>query len=195
MHRIALLILFLIASSFSTKKSWHTLTVAEKTTICKSIATEVYNRIESQIPVNRRPFVKRFAWLAIYDYNEYGVLASVKLAQGGVECGFGTILDRGLQGNNYFSVKCREKNHSEDHCFVLVDGGEPAHFIKYANAFDSFRAHSIHLQRNYPELFQCKNYKEWTAKLTGKYAKDKTYGRKLNSIIESYGFTEFDVKI
>jgi hypothetical protein len=100
-------------------QKWQSYTNTQKVNVAKQVSAQIYANIEQHIPEYRRPFIQRFGWLAVYDYNEYGVLASVKIAQGGLECGWGLIVDRGLQGNNYFSIKCREKAPSG---LVLVDG-------------------------------------------------------------------------
>lgn len=190
---LILVITQLTTTSFAQK--WNSLSISQKTALSKKTAEQVYNQIEHKIPEERRPFIKRFGWIAIFDYNEYNVLASVKLAQGGLECNFGTILNRGLVGNNYFSIKCRGKNHKNHNCFVLNDGGTLSHFVRYNNAFDSFRGHTIHLKKYYNSLFKYNSYKSWTAVLAKRYAVDKRYANKLNSLIEQYGLTNFDIKI
>lgn len=196
MKKIFVLILLSTVATTSIAQKWSNLSTTEKTVLAKTTAEQIYNKIESKIPEERRPFIKRFGWLAIFDYNQYGVLASVKLAQGGLECGFGTILDRGLQGNNYFSVKCREKGSHRSHgCFVLNDGGTNANFVRYNNAFDSFRGHTVHLQKYYKSLFKYSDYKSWTAILAKKYAQDSKYNTKLNSLIKNYGLNDFDIKL
>lgn len=195
MRKSFFLILFIALTTASFAQKWNNLSVLQKTSLAKKTAESVYNQIKENIPEERRPFIKRFGWLAVFDYNEYNVLASVKLAQGGLECKFGTILNRGLVGNNYFSIKCRGKNHKDHNCFVLDDGGTLSHFVRYNNAFDSFRGHTIHLKQHYKSVFKYNNYKSWTAVLAKRYAVDKRYASKLNSLIEQYRLTKFDVKI
>lgn len=190
------LALFLIFCPFIVLgQKWQSYTQPQKVTAAKEKSAEIYSKIQSNIPEHRRPFIQRFAWLAIYDYNEYGVLASIKLSQGGLECGFGLITDRGLKGNNYFSIKCREKRHINGKCFMLNDAGQLSYFVKYNNAFDSFRAHTMHLKKYYANLFQYTRYQDWTYILGKKYAVDKTYATKLNYLIRKYHLYEFDVKI
>jgi flagellum-specific peptidoglycan hydrolase FlgJ len=188
-------IIFLFVNVVYGQKTWKQMSTQEKTSTSKRVADETYSEIEILIPLDRRAFIKRFGWLAIYDYNEYGVLASVKLAQGGLECGFGNILDRGLKVNNYFSIKCRGNNHKSHKCLLLNDAGEISHFMHYNNAFDSFRGHTNHIQKYYSSLINQQNYKRWTSVLSKKYAVDKEYERKLNFLIKKYELTKYDVKI
>ncbi len=195
MRILFFLILFCVTNTLYSQKPWQLMSLQEKTTNAKVLADKIYANIEESLPEDRRAYIKRFGWLAIYDYNEYGVFASVKLAQGGLECGFGNIMDRGLQGNNHFSIKCRGKNHKNHNCFILNDGGQNCHFIRYKNAFDSFRGHTIHLRTYYKSLFKETNYRSWTAVLGKKYAVDKKYAAKLNNIIKDYYLTQYDVKI
>jgi flagellum-specific peptidoglycan hydrolase FlgJ len=176
-------------------QKWQSYTNTQKVNVAKQVSAQIYANIEQHIPEYRRPFIQRFGWLAVYDYNEYGVLASVKIAQGGLECGWGLILDRGLQGNNYFSIKCREKKHNQGNCFVLNDGGEPAHFVKYSTAFDSFRGHTMHLKTYYNSIFKYTRYQDWAYVLGKRYAIDKKYGGKLISIIKDHHLYEYDIKI
>jgi hypothetical protein len=70
-------------------QKWQSYTNTQKVNVAKQVSAEIYANIEQRIPEYRRPFIQRFGWLAVYDYNEYGVLASVKIAQGGLECGWG----------------------------------------------------------------------------------------------------------
>lgn len=193
--RIILLILLGFCPFLLAGQKWKTYDAPTKIALAKIKAQEIYNQIEPKIQENRRPFIQRFAWLAVYDYNEYGVLASIKLAQGGLECGWGTILNRGLTGNNYFSIKCREKKHLDGNCFLLNDAGQLHHFVRYNNAFDSFRGHTFHLLRYYPQLFKKTSYKDWAYILGRKYAVDGDYASKLILIIKNLQLYRFDVKI
>lgn len=194
MKKILVLIL-LFCPLLLLSQQWHSYNNSEKTLKAKEKGNEIFAKIEKYIPEHRRPFIQRFAWLAIYDYNEYGVLASIKLSQGGLECGWGLIVDRGLKGNNYFSIKCREKKHVNGKCFILDDGGEMARFVKYNNAFDSFRGHTLHLKEHYTQLFKYKKYQDWALVLGKKYAVDPEYGAKINYLIRTYRLYEFDVKL
>jgi flagellum-specific peptidoglycan hydrolase FlgJ len=199
MKQILLIISLTLPSiGFSQKVlCWNTLSLDQKVAIAKTSAESVYNGIEFKIKESHRAYIKRFAWLAVYDYNQYGVLASIKIAQGGTENGWGLILDRCLLVKNHFSIQCKLKgNHKKHGCLELNDAGVISHFAAYETDFDSWRAHTmLLLSPKYKNLFQDRDYEHWTNKLNGKYAASPNYGKALILVIRQYELYKFDVRI
>lgn len=198
---ITLLFLFVSLNGYSQKywnqvRIWHSLEDQNKIELSQAFADRIYNEIKLKIPENRRPFFERFGWLAIYDYNEYGVLASIKLAQGGLESDFGMATDRGVKYNNYFSIKCRQAKYHKGnyaHCFPMDDAGEDSRFLKYDTAFDSFRGHTTHLKNYYPTLFKSHDYSKWADVLAQRYAVDVHYAVSLKRLIQNYCLSKYDI--
>lgn len=199
-----LLLLLLVFCSLSLQSQvywnqpriWHLLEPQSKVNLSKAFADRIYNEIKDKIPEHRRPFFERFGWLAIYDYNEYGVLASIKMSQGALETGFGLVKDRGLRYNNYFSIKCRHARYHKGntiHCFQMNDAGEDSRFLKYDSAFDSFRGHTLHLKSYYPTLFKSHDYNKWADELAKRYAVDPHYATSLKRIIQVYNLNKYDI--
>lgn len=195
-----LLIIFLTLPLFGFSQKvlqWEQLTLNQKVSTAKVIASDVYAEIEQKIKESHQPYIKRFAWLAVYDYNEYGVLASIKIAQGGTENGWGLIADRGLLVKNHFSIQCKLKgNHKKHGCLKLNDAGITSYFARYETDFDSWRAHTtLLLGGRYKNLFKDRDYEHWAAKLTGNYAISPNYGKTLIWVIRQYELYKFDVRI
>lgn len=124
---------------------------------------------------------------------QYGIPASITLAQGILESGAG----RGeltSKANNHFGIKC----HGWEGDKVYHDDDEAQEcFRKYSDPKYSFRDHSLFLtQRSrYQDLFKLKkdDYKGWAKGLKkAGYATDPKYPNKLISIIERYDLDKYD---
>lgn len=138
-------------------------------------------------------FVERFYKTSIDEFNKYGQPPSVKLAQGLIES------DRGRSwlvenANAYFGIKCIAKKCKKGHCVNRHDDDPYDRFHKYNTAWESFRHHSIFLQRkNYNKCRKLKDYKSWCRCLKERgYATKKTYAEDLIHTIEKYKLYEFD---
>lgn len=202
---IGITIIGLLTSfSFSTPahKSvlWNQMSIADKQQWCIYQANQIsaHQNFKTQ---TAETFVKRFAWLCIFDYNEYGVPASVKLSQGWIESACGTS-EHTVQNNknNYFCIKCSKKKHNNSECFPFHDDSPKDRFIRYSSPFNSFREHTFYLQRRFPDLFQYtgdKNqysgYKEWCHGLK-RYATNPKYSTILKTNIEKNHLNDYDVR-
>ena len=132
--------------------------------------------------------------MAVEQMNEYGIPASITLAQGLLESAAGrSTLAR--EGNNHFGIKC----HSEWHGASMLRNDDLPNecFRVYSSAAESFRDHSLFLRRNrYASLFDLEltDYVGWAngLKRCG-YATDPNYAARLISIIELYSLQNFDV--
>ena len=138
-------------------------------------------------------YLNRYAAAAQNEMREFGIPASITLAQGLLESNAGdSRLAR--QSNNHFGIKCRAKclgctcrNYGDDTRYDM--------FRVFDSAAESFREHSTLLNsRRYRKLkSHGKDYTKWAHGLKScGYATDKRYGHKLVTIIENLGLDRFD---
>lgn len=138
-------------------------------------------------------YIDAYKQYAMDDMLQYGIPASIKLAQGILESGSG----RGslsVRANNHFGIKCHDWTGES----VRHDDDELQEcFRKYSHVKYSYRDHSLFLtQRSrYRPLFSLKkdDYKGWARGLRkAGYATDPRYPEKLISIIERYQLYRYD---
>lgn len=141
-------------------------------------------------------YVDRFAPVAMAEMRKYGIPASIILAQGLLESNAGeSSLSR--KANNHFGMKCFSKTCKRGHCTNFADDSHKDFFIKYGNAWSSFRAHSEFLKKTkrYRSLFELEptDYRSWAQGLEKSgYATDKMYAEKLLALVESLELHRFD---
>ena len=129
--------------------------------------------------------------------NRTGVPASITLAQGMLESGYGNSrLAR--KANNHFGIKC----HSDwkGPTFKMDDDAKNECFRKYKTVWHSYRDHSDFLKgkRRYASLFELKitDYKGWAKGLRkAGYATNKMYASLLITIIERYDLNQYVKKL
>lgn len=203
-----LAISLLILSSCKVTKSVRnkpTVVTAEKVTTKKvvtPIPTEITETTTAEI---KRPlttqqkvalYLRIFGPIAQREMKAYKIPASITLAQGLLESGFGEGR-LALEGNNHFGIKCHRDwqggriYHDDD------EKGEC--FRVYADAGESYRDHSLFLSERdrYAFLFRLgkRDYKAWARGLKkAGYATDPKYPEKLIRLIERFGLAEFDKK-
>ncbi|PVW14331.1 glucosaminidase domain-containing protein [Marixanthomonas spongiae] len=138
-------------------------------------------------------YIDNYSLIAMEEMQQYGIPASITLAQGILESGAGRgELTR--KANNHFGIKC----HGWTGGRVYHDDDELQEcFRKYKDPKYSFRDHSLFLteRSRYQDLFKLKkhDYKGWARGLKkAGYATDPRYPHKLISIIERYGLTHYD---
>ncbi len=142
-------------------------------------------------------------YIAIYsdiaqdEMRNYGVPASITLAQGILESGSGKGR-LSTEANNHFGIKC----HSAWKGGRIYHDDDKAQecFRKYKNSKYSFRDHSLFLKerKRYSKLFllQKDDYKGWAKELRAAgYATDRKYPQKLVSLIERYQLYRFDSEV
>ena len=143
---------------------------------------------------NHEIYINKYKHLAIQQQQEYKIPASITLAQGLLETGAGTSRLARV-GNNHFGIKCKEEwtggrmYHDDD------EVGEC--FRTYKSAEESYLDHSLFLAKRkyYVSLFKLDlyDYKAWANGLQAcGYATDKSYGRKLINLIETYELHKYD---
>ena len=142
-------------------------------------------------------YIKNYEAIAKEEMVQYGIPASITLAQGILESGAGRA-ELSKKSNNHFGIKCHKGWTGER---VYHDDDELQEcFRKYKDPKYSFRDHSLFLtQRSrYEGLFLHKkdDYKSWAKGLRkAGYATDPKYPQKLINIIEKYHLYTFDEEV
>ena len=161
------------------------------TSSCSSLKTisDVENTVEQKINF----YVKKYAPAATKNMRFFKIPASITLAQGILESGYGegTLAKK---ANNHFGIKCHKewKGKSITH----DDDEKDECFRSYKNPLKSYRDHSLFLvdRDRYSSLFTLnrKDYKGWAlgVKAAG-YATDPKYADKLISLIERFNLIRF----
>ena len=142
-------------------------------------------------------YIETFSELAQAEMKAYGIPASITLAQGILESGFGQS-DLALKTNNHFGIKCH--NGWDGPYAYHDDDAKGECFRKYSHPMYSFRDHSVFLssRSRYASLFELRrdNYKGWAKGLKAAgYATDPRYPQKLISFIEKYDLNRFDREV
>ena len=141
-------------------------------------------------------YIHQYKSIAINEMNEFGIPASIKMAQAILESSSGTS-SLAKESNNHFGIKCGSgwvgpKAYREDDDYdngLLVKSC----FRAYDDPSQSFRAHSNFLSnpnsKRYKFLFDLDryDYKSWAQGLRkAGYATDPNYPSKLINLIEKY---------
>ncbi|MEO0733233.1 MAG: glucosaminidase domain-containing protein [Bacteroidota bacterium] len=138
-------------------------------------------------------YLDRYAAIAQREMRDYGIPASITLAQGLLESNAGDS-KLAVNSNNHFGIKCRKKclgctcrNYGDDTRYDM--------FRVFTTVAESFREHSELLNTaRYAKLKQHgTDYKKWAHGLKAcGYATDKRYGHKLVKIIEELDLGRYD---
>ena len=141
-----------------------------------------------------RLYIYQFKDVAMSNMKNYGIPASIILAQGILESGAGRG-DLALRSNNHFGIKCHAGWTGES--VRHDDDAAQECFRKYDNPSESFKDHALFLtgRSRYAKLFALSknDYKAWARGLRAAgYATDPKYPDKLISYIERYGLSEYD---
>lgn len=142
-------------------------------------------------------YVEKFKDIAMSNMKNYGIPASIILAQGILESGAGKG-DLALSGNNHFGIKCHVGWVGET-VFHDDDAAQEC-FRKYNDPSESYKDHSLFLttRPRYSSLFVLDrdDYKAWAKGLRSKgYATDPKYPEKLISYIERYNLHQYDAHV
>ena len=145
--------------------------------------------------LNTEDYVKYFSDIAMDEMIQFGIPASITLAQGILESGAGKGR-LAVQANNHFGIKCHDWNGKK---IYHDDDEEQECFRKYDNPNQSYRDHSLFLanRRRYENLFKhnSNDYKSWAKGLKkAGYATDPKYAHKLIALIERYELYRYDTK-
>ncbi|MDM9631586.1 glucosaminidase domain-containing protein [Robiginitalea aurantiaca] len=166
----------------------------EKSSEKAAEAADTFVFIEVDSP---EEYIRTFAPLAQSEMRTHGIPASIKLAQGLLESGFGRG-ELARKTNNHFGIKChvgwegdyeRHDDDERDECFR-----------RYNHPMYSYRDHSLFLttRSRYGSLFDLPqdNYKAWARGLKkAGYATDRRYPEKLIELIERYDLDQYDAEV
>ena len=139
-------------------------------------------------------YIDQYNQLAVKQQKEYGIPASITLAQGLLESGAG-VSPFAKESNNHFGIKCNDWGGEK----IYHDDDEKGEcFRKYNEVIESYEDHSLFLKnrKRYAFLFELSptDYEGWAFGLKrAGYATDPTYGYKLISIIENYQLHKYDL--
>ncbi len=142
-------------------------------------------------------YLAKYKNIAKKEMKEYGIPASITLAQGVLESQAGkSRLAR--EGNNHFGIKCHKGWQGKT---ILHDDNEAQEcFRKYLNPEESFKDHSRFLaeRKRYAFLFRLPktDYEAWARGLKkAGYATDPSYPDKLIYIIDKYNLAKLDKEV
>lgn len=142
-------------------------------------------------------YIDTFSAVAQAEMVQYGIPASITMAQGILESGAGRS-DLTQRANNHFGIKCHTA-WTGDRVYHDDDAAQEC-FRKYKDAKYSFRDHSLFLtsRSRYKSLFSLRkdDYKGWARGLKkAGYATDPKYPAKLISIVERYNLAALDEEV
>ena len=180
--------------------------ITTRPTVAKPIKKEQSNR-ETEVIVSTSKtvvtndvivsYISKFKGIAMGNMKNYGIPASIILAQGILESGAGRG-DLAISANNHFGIKCHVgwTGDSVKH----DDDSDQECFRKYDNPSESFKDHALFLtgRSRYAKLFEFSkgDYKAWAKGLRAAgYATDPKYPDKLISYIERYNLHQYDNQV
>ena len=145
--------------------------------------------------ISRSEYISKYKDIAIQEMNEFGIPASITLAQGILESGDGNS-ELAQKANNHFGIKCRgdwtgkKVYHDDDR--------KNECFRKYGSPFESYRDHSLFLRngQRYAFLFDLEptDYKGWAKGLKqAGYATNPKYDDLLIRLIEENHLHQYDL--
>ncbi len=143
--------------------------------------------------LTRAQYIEQFKEFAIKEMKEFGIPASITLAQACLESADGNSR-LAILGNNHFGIKC--SNWSGD-TLLHHDDKKSECFRKYKSASESFVDHSLFLatKDRYSGLFKLDkaDYKSWAFGLkSAGYATNPQYAEQLIKIIEDFSLYQYD---
>lgn len=141
-------------------------------------------------------YIQKYYKIAMREMNDYGIPASITLAQGILESAAGTSR-LAVQANNHFGIKCHNDWSGEK--IYHDDDKNNECFRKYERAEESFIDHSQFLKdrARYSFLFELDktDYKAWAKGLKqAGYATDPNYPNRLITLIEKYDLHKYDIE-
>jgi flagellum-specific peptidoglycan hydrolase FlgJ len=165
----------------------------------KSAALPAKKTISTQGATNGtvNDYIANYKDVAMSNMKNYGIPASIILAQGILESGAGKS-SLAVTANNHFGIKCH--NDWKGESVLKDDDAAQECFRKYNDPAESFKDHATFLtgRNRYASLFELSkdDYEAWAKglRLAG-YATDPNYPQKLISYIESYELYQYDSQV
>ena len=140
-------------------------------------------------------YIEQWKETALQNQADYGIPASIIMAQALLESGAGKS-ELALKAKNHFGIKCTSDWFGGVYYYDDERRGEC--FRLYRDAGESFKDHALFLQRpRYASCFEIaiEDYEGWAYRLREcGYATDKQYAPKLIKIIEDYGLADLAVR-
>jgi LysM repeat protein len=143
--------------------------------------------------ISKNDYIEQWKATAVQQEIQYGIPASITLAQGILESAYGNS-ELAIEANNHFGIKC---HNWEGKKYYHDDETKGECFRKYASAADSYKDHSQFLVNNarYAFLFDyaTTDYKSWAKGLKkAGYATNPSYPDLIISTIENNNLTQLD---
>ena len=164
-----------------------------------SVFTLLANILDAQTNrnvISREDYIERYKPVVMQKMRDFGIPASIAMAQAIVESGNGNSA-LAQQANNHFGIKCHDWTGQT---FRWDDDEKNECFRKYASAEESFHDHSLFLslRPRYSGLFELDvaDYKAWAHGLKkAGYATNPHYAQMLIRIIEENSLYEIDREV
>lgn len=148
------------------------------------------------LTIGHQAYIDRFTETAIAEQSKYGIPASITLAQGILETGGGQSLGF-KKYNNSFGMQCKRRKHRGE-CVWYNDAGAWVRLRKFKTAWDSFRAHSIHITTGrYADMMTvCGSDPDvWAQELQRRgYSTAPDYGDRLIRVMNDYNLRQYDAQ-
>lgn len=169
-------------TSSNTNRETETMISTSKTTVYTDVVFE---------------YINDFKNIAKSNMKDYGIPASIILAQGILESGAGRG-ELAKRSNNHFGIKCHTGWEGEK--VYHDDDAEQECFRKYTDPAQSYRDHALFLtgRSRYSNLFKLgkDDYQAWAKGLRAAgYATDPKYPDKLINYIEKYNLHRYDAEV
>ncbi len=138
--------------------------------------------------LSRGEYIERYRGIAVEHAEKYGIPASIKMAQGILESGYGNG-ELARKGNTHFNIKVKASDNWRGGVVYHDDDAPNEAFRAYDTPEDSWIDHSEYLdtQQRYDSLFRysATDYRSWARGLKNAgYATDPLYAEKLVRVIE-----------
>jgi LysM repeat protein len=159
----------------------------------KRVQNENRQAIGSYSSYTVNSYIDRFKAIAVKEMNLDGIPASITLAQGLFESGFGNG-ELARVANNHFGIKCT--SDWKGRSYYKDDDNVNDCFRVYNNPEDSYRDHSEFLKRKrYARLFELdkNDYVGWAYGLKeAGYATNPQYPQLLINAVQKYHLDQYD---
>ena len=152
-------------------------------------------QVMAQNTVSVDEYIEKWSPVAVKHKDLHGIPASITLAQGILESGFGNSR-LAQKGNNHFGIKCHDWKGAT---IFKDDDKKDECFRKYADAEQSYEDHAAFLtsRKRYADLFNLEvtDYKGWAKGLKkAGYATNSKYPKLLIDLIKKHELHKFDTK-
>jgi hypothetical protein len=151
-----------------------------------------FNALSFDKRYTQQEYISQWKDVAMLQMQVHQIPASITLAQGILESGYGNS-DLALKANNHFGIKCGDW---KGETFSKDDNLKNECFRKYIDAKDSYEDHSTFLKKSrysFLYTYDVKDYKSWANGLKqAGYATNPKYPQLLIDLIERIELYKFD---